>query len=223
MPELPGLNKVTIKGQPFQPESPIRFSRCPLMLSVCDLVKVTHSLEKSNKGYISPEQNLGNIHLESGGHVRKAVLGLKETRMREIYPDRTILQKMHTPLCSQQHNPQQPRPRRHPRCPQNDEWIRRGAYIQRRILPSHKTEREKVPFASAWMDLEIVVPRSRAEKTDIIRYHPLVKYDAMNLPSKRNRLTDIKNTLVVASGEGVKATDREFGISRYKAGHIESG
>ena len=38
----------------------------------------------------------------------------------------------------------------------------------------------------------------------------------MNLPSNRNRLTDIKNTLVVASGEGVKATHREFGISRYK-------
>lgn len=90
-------------------------------------------------------------------------------------------------------------------------------HIYSGILPSHKTERKSAICTSMDGPRDCRTKRSRAEED---KYHTVsslsLKYDAMNLPSKRNRLTDIKNTLVVASGEGVKATDRELGISRYK-------
>ena len=52
--------------------------------------------------------------------------------------------------------------------------------------------------------------------------HTHKKYIAqMNLPTKQNRLTDIKNRLVVAKGEGDKrGMDWEFRISRCKLVYI---
>ena len=103
------------------------------MLSVCDLVKVTHSLEKSNKKDTFPPRT------EPGKHTLKKLrpcaggAGAQGDQDAEIYPDRTILQEDARPLCSQQHNPQQPRHGDTLDVHRPMNGSRRGAYIQRDI------------------------------------------------------------------------------------------
>ena len=143
------------------------------MLSVCDLVKVTHSLEKSNKKDTFPPRT------EPGKHTLKKLrpcaggAGAQGDQDAEIYPDRTILQEdARTPVFTAAQSTAA-KTWRHPRCPQTDEWIQTWCIYTAGYYPAIK-QRERVPFAPAWMDLEILVPREVGQrKTNIIRY-PLI-------------------------------------------------
>ena len=47
-----------------------------------------------------------------------------------------------------------------PKCPLTDEWIqRRGTYIYNAIKKN-----EIMPFAATWMDLEIIILKSKSER-----------------------------------------------------------
>ena len=78
-------------------------------------------------------------------------------------------------------------------------------------------------FAATWMDLEITILSQKEDKT--IWYHLYVESKTWHKWThllKRSRLTDIKDTLVAASGEGGGGVlDWEFGVSRYKLLYIE--
>ena len=56
-----------------------------------------------------------------------------------------------------------------PKCPKRDEWIKKMWYIQTMEYYSVITENRVMPFAAAWMNLEIVMlSKVRQRKTSII-------------------------------------------------------
>ena len=72
------------------------------------------------------------------------------------------------------------------------------------ILCSHE-KNKIIPFATTWMDLELnILNEVRQRKTNILWYHLYVESRIGHKKTylqNRNRLTDIGNSLVVATGE----------------------
>ena len=141
------------------------------------------------------------------------------------HPEKTIVQKdtctpmFITPLFTISKTWKQPK------CPSTDECIKKMLqYIYNGILFSHKKKNEVMPFATTWMDLEIII-LSEVTQTNIIWYHLYVESKIWHkwiYLWNRNRLTDIENRLVVAKGErvgGVMAW--EIGVSRCKLLYID--
>ena len=85
------------------------------------------------------------------------------------------------------------------------------------VLLSHK-KNEIMPLAASWMDLESAILCEVRQRRNIV-WHPLYVeskkkwYKWTYLPN-RKRLTDLKNELIVAGGEGIV---REFGKTMYTA------
>ena len=103
------------------------------------------------------------------------------------------------------------------------ETLESTAYTYTMEYYSAMKEKEIMPFAATWMDLEIIRLRevNRKRKINTMWYHFYVESKILwkwtNLQS-RHRLTDIENRLMIAKGE----TGRwEFGISRCKPLHID--
>ena len=75
--------------------------------------------------------------------------------------------------------------------------------IDNGTLLNHKMNKI-MPFTPIWMELEIIIPSEVSQK-EKDKYHMIwlrnLKYDT-NYLWNRNRLTDVKNRLVVAKGRG---------------------
>ena len=87
-------------------------------------------------------------------------------------------------------------------------------------------KKEIMPFATMWMDLEIVILSEGSQrKTNIIWYclhEKSKKRYKWTYLQNRSRLTDIENRLVIAKGKGGGGgMDQEFGISRCKLLYID--
>ena len=71
---------------------------------------------------------------------------------------------------------------------------------------------EIMPFATTWMDLEIIMlVELNQRKANIIQYHFYVgseKNDINELIYKTSRLKDIENKLMVAKGKSVWGRDK---------------
>ena len=102
--------------------------------------------------------------------------------------------------------------------------LRSDTYIQWNTTQPHKND-EIMPFAAIWMQLQIIIPREiRKRKTHTIWYHLSVEYKIWHKRTylqKWKRLTDIKNKLVVAEGEGRAMYGLEVWVSRCKRFHLE--
>ena len=87
-----------------------------------------------------------------------------------IYPEKmkTLIQKVHTPQCSEQHVSQKPR---------QGSNLEDTVHIDNGILLSHKKEWDKCHLQQAtWMDLEIIIPsEANQRKIRIIWYHLYVE------------------------------------------------
>ena len=84
---------------------------------------------------------------------------------------------------------------------------------------------EIIPFATTWMDLEIIIlSKVSQKKTNIIyniTYMESKIWHKSTYLQNRNRHTDIENRLVVAKGMGRGSRmDWEFGASRCKLLHL---
>ena len=80
--------------------------------------------------------------------------------------------------------------------------------------------KEIMPSTETWMDLEYKWNKSDRERQ--IYMILLIKYNTNEPIYETNRLTDIKNRLVLPSREGKgEGMDWEFEISRYKLLHTE--
>ena len=102
-------------------------------------------------------------------------------------------------------------------------WINKEdvVYIVNEILVI--TKNEMVPFATTWLDVEIIVlNKKKIRKRNTIRYHIHVESKISHKWTylwNRNRLTYIENRCVVAKGAGDGGGGGkywEFGISRWK-------
>ena len=67
-------------------------------------------------------------------------------------------------------------------------------------------EKEIMPFAATWMDLEIVILNEISQsKTNIIWYHVYVESEKgykWTYLQNRNRVADVENKLMVTGGKG---------------------
>ena len=57
-----------------------------------------------------------------------------------------------------------------PKCPSTDEWIKKMWYIYTMEHYSAIKKNEKMPFAAAWMDQEIII-LSEVSQTEKDKYH----------------------------------------------------
>ena len=59
-----------------------------------------------------------------------------------------------------------------PKCPWTDEWVKKMWHLHTRGYYSVIKKNEIMPFATTWMDLEIIILKEvRQRKTNIIWYH----------------------------------------------------
>ena len=107
------------------------------------------------------------------------------------------------------------------KCPSTEQWIKMMWYIYSEDVVHYSATKknEIMPFAATWMGLEIIILSKSERKTNIIQYYLWWNLkDKTNEPIyNRNRLTNIENRLLFASGEvNGGGMDREVGISRYE-------
>ena len=84
---------------------------------------------------------------------------------------------------------------------------------------------ETMSFVATCMDLSIIIlNQKRKTKTNTTWYHLYVEskiWQKWIYLLRRNRFTDIENTLVVAKRDrGIEGMNREFGVSRCKLLYI---
>ena len=60
-----------------------------------------------------------------------------------------------------------------PECPSTDEWVKRMWYIYTMEYYSAIEKNEIMPFAAAWMDLEIII-LSEVSQTEKEKYHMIL-------------------------------------------------
>ena len=91
-----------------------------------------------------------------------------------------------------------------PKCPSNQEWIKKMSYIFTMEYQSTMKENEIMPFVATWIDLEIIIlGEVNQRKTNII-YHLYMesfKKMQMNLLQNRNRLTNFENKHMITKGD----------------------
>ena len=95
-------------------------------------------------------------------------------------------------------------------------------HIYHGILLSRK-KNEIMPFATTWMDLEIIILNEISQwKTNIIWYVEYKRRIQMNLFENRNRLPDFENKLMVTKGDrGRWGVYLEFGIDICRRWYME--
>ena len=91
------------------------------------------------------------------------------------------------------------------------------------ILLSRKKERR--PFASTWLQLDIIMLNKASQKEDRYRMIPLIcgisNTAQMNLSTKRKQTHRHRGqTCGCQGGRGGRGMDGEFGVSRYKLFHL---
>ena len=92
-----------------------------------------------------------------------------------------------------------------PKCPSANEWIQKLLYIYTMEFYAAQREKELIPFATAWMELESIM-LSEMSQTGRDKYHmisPLTETQSTEEKSKQNTTWDIevKNNLTIARGE----------------------
>ena len=94
-----------------------------------------------------------------------------------------------------------------PKCPSTDKWIKKMWYIHTMEYYSVIKKNEILPFAAAWMNIEIIILSevSQTEKDKYIWHHLYVEskknWYKWTYLQNRNRFTDIENKLMVTKGE----------------------
>ena len=86
-----------------------------------------------------------------------------------------------------------------PKCPSADEWINMWN-IYNGILLGHKVN-EMMPFAAAWMNLEILIPSEVGDKCMTTHMWNRKQGHKCTYLWDRFRLTDVENELMVTKRE----------------------
>ena len=176
-----------------------------------------------------PLKLLGNYPtvslIKTGPHTIKAELPYDPAiSLPGIYPDKTIIQK---DTCTPMFIAALftiAKTWKQPKRPSTDEWIKKVWYIHTMEYYSAIKRKEIIPFATTWMQLEIITLNEvRKRKTNTIWYHLYVESKIWHKWTYLwNRIRDIENRLVVAKGEGGgRGLDWEVVVSRCKLAHIE--
>ena len=105
-----------------------------------------------------------------------------------------------------------------PKCPLTEEWIKKMRYMYTMENYSAIKKKEIMPFAAAWMGLEIIIiseVKSKKERQLLydITYMWNLKYDTNEPIYETNKIMDVENRLVVAKGEGVGGREGAGGWS----------
>ena len=104
-----------------------------------------------------------------------------------------------------------PKTWKQPKCPSTDEWVKKMLYVPTHthngILLRH-FKNEIMPFAAAWMDLEINIlsEEDRKRKTIFRWYHPYVKSNR-NISMKQEQTQRQRIGLWLPRREGLGAWD----------------
>lgn len=105
----------------------------------------------------------------------------------DIYPDRTIIQKVHSPLCLEKQYVQRPRPRSNLN-PSTEEWMKKLRCMYTMEYYSAITQNGIMPFAATWIDLELItLSQKEKDKLYVIPSTWNLKYDTWTYLWNRNR------------------------------------
>ena len=120
--------------------------------------------------------------------------------------------------------------RKQPECSSADEWMNKMWYIHTMVYHSATEKNEIMPFATAWMDIEIVI-LSEVNQTEKEKYcmtsHTCgikKKWYKWTYLQNRNRLTDLGNELMVARGiwgKRQEVWDQHVHTAIFKVGNIQ--
>ena len=121
-----------------------------------------------------------------------------------IHPEKTIIQKY---TCTRMFITALftiARSWKQPKRPSTDQWIKKLWYIYRMEYYSATKKNEIMPFASTWMQLEIIILSELSQRHisyDITYMWNLKINDTNELFYKTNKLTNFENKLMVTKGE----------------------
>ena len=94
-----------------------------------------------------------------------------------------------------------------PKCPSTEEWIKKMWYIHAMEYYSAIKNNEIMPFATTWMDLEMII-LSEGHQTEKDKYHDITymwnlkKMIQMNLFTKQTDSQALKTNLQLPKQEG---------------------
>ena len=95
------------------------------------------------------------------------------------------------------------------KCPSTDEWIKKMWYIFTMEYYSAIKKNEIIPFASIWMDLEIIIlSEVRQKDRNGITYMWNLKQDTYDLIYTIKTDSDIENKLTVTKRERTWGRDK---------------
>ena len=94
-----------------------------------------------------------------------------------------------------------------PKCPSTEAWREKMRPVYTMKYYSAVQKNEMMPFATTWMDPDIVIPSEASQRTRNIKWHSLYaesksKWYKWTYLQNRNRLTDLENKLMVTRGKG---------------------